>query len=76
MRLPDEQGNLGKYDNAAEVALFSTGAKLVLMMVIDGSEGDGFSVSGSDPRLLHEIPSILRDVASKIEEQMKSVPRN
>lgn len=60
----------GKYDAVATVALEMTSADCVLVAVLGGVRGSGFSVQG-DPALLAHLPRILRDVADQIEKDMR-----
>lgn len=55
----------GKYDDAATAARAITGGS-VLLIVIDGKQGGGFSVQIEDPTLLEKIPDILETVARNI----------
>ena len=59
----------GKYDDVATVALKSTKARGVIVMVFDGEKGTGFSVQApADVQL--RLPVILRDVADQIERDL------
>lgn len=62
----------GKYDDACTVARESTAAEAVLLVVIDGSKGSGFSVQATDPKLVATIPTMLRRLATEIEIASKS----
>ena len=64
-----EQNAPGKYDEACTQARLATNAVGVLLMVIDGDKGTGFSVQTLEPRLLHTLPTILRITADEIERQ-------
>lgn len=71
MRIPNEEGNLGKYDSLCETALLSTQAQCVAMLIVGGFRGNGFSVSTRDPNLLRTLPALLRATANNIEAQQK-----
>lgn len=71
VRIPNSEGNLGKYDDDAEELLRKHSARTVLLMVIGGDKGQGFSMSTVDHRMLNLIPGILRYVADDIEQQAK-----
>jgi hypothetical protein len=60
----------GQYDEACEMVLKQTEAKLVVVVVIKGKHGNGFSVAccGVDIR---PLPDTLRDVASQIEADLR-----
>jgi hypothetical protein len=62
----------GDYDNESEQLLVDTNATAVLVVVLDGRQGDGFSVSTSDARVLNALPAMLRDVAGSIERQIRA----
>jgi len=56
----------GKYDDAATVARTATAAEGVLLIVVNGSKGSGFSAQLS-AELTLRLPAILREVADEIE---------
>ncbi|HEY1448413.1 MAG TPA: hypothetical protein VGF33_07730 [Caulobacteraceae bacterium] len=56
----------GKYDHLATAARVAAGARAVIVMVIDGDLGSGFSVQADEPLAL-TLPAILRDLADQIE---------
>jgi hypothetical protein len=56
----------GKYDDAATAVRVATGAQGVVLIVVGGWEGSGFSVQGPVP-LLKDLPNILRYMADQIE---------
>jgi hypothetical protein len=62
----------GKYDELATMVRESTKAKGVLLIVFEGHLGSGFSMQmlGINETML--IPSMLRDIADQIEEDMKT----
>lgn len=55
----------GKYDDAATAAREKSGGAVILM-VLEGNHGSGFSVQ-SPAEVIAFLPDILRDVANKIE---------
>jgi hypothetical protein len=59
--------NGGKYDAACTAARFSTQAEGVLLIILGGRHGSGFSVQG-DLKIMAMLPRFLRDVADKIEK--------
>ncbi|HXJ60737.1 MAG TPA: hypothetical protein VNU68_29180 [Verrucomicrobiae bacterium] len=64
----------GNYDDEAERQLVELGAELVVLIVINGNKGNGFSVCGIDGHKdskLPKLPFILRDMANSIEAQQK-----
>lgn len=63
----------GKYDAEATAAREATGAEGVLLIVINGRKGGGFSAQLS-PTLMLLVPSILRSVAEQIEQSHEGRP--
>jgi len=57
----------GKYDNVCLKALFETEAHAVVLIVIGGKSGSGFSMNSLDPALSKKLPELLRNVADQIE---------
>jgi len=57
----------GKYDLACDLARKVTKAETVLLIVLDGNEGSGFSVMTKDQSVIAKIPALLRRVADDIE---------
>lgn len=57
----------GKYDDACTAALVSTKARMVLLIVVDGEHGTGFSVNSLDPQIVAAVPTLLRQMADQIE---------
>lgn len=60
----------GKYDNEASRVFKDTRAGAVVLMVIDGERGTGFSVLSSDRRVIRNLPDLLKSVASEIEPEV------
>lgn len=63
----------GKYDGACNELVRSTGGEIVVVMIVDGKRGSGFSIAvRQDKRdaeiVMVELPHMLRDLADKIEE--------
>jgi hypothetical protein len=59
----------GKYDDAATVARAVSGGSVVLL-VIGGEHGEGFSVQAELPVLM-QLPRLLRVVADAIERDAR-----
>jgi len=59
-----------KYDEIATVARESAKAAGVILIVLDGEHGSGFSLQTHDLRLVTSTPKILRDLADSIEKDM------
>jgi hypothetical protein len=59
----------GKYDEACTQARIATRAVGVLLVVIEGDKGTGFSVQTHDKEVLHVLPAILRLTADEIERE-------
>lgn len=58
----------GKYDDACTAAREATKAVAVLLVVIEGEQGNGFAVQTLEPDLLPVLPALLRVLADKIAE--------
>lgn len=56
----------GKYDDEATRVREATGARAVLLLVLEGRNGSGFQVQGP-PGYLAQLPELLRAVAASIE---------
>lgn len=62
----------GKYGARAEAILREVGGALCVVMVI-GNKGPGFDVASTNPRLLADLPELLREVAGEIERTLAHV---
>lgn len=62
--------NQGNYDKESEDVLRATEAVGVLLIVVEGNHGNGFSVSTLEPELIDRLPTLLRVVANGIEDQL------
>jgi hypothetical protein len=60
----------GKYDDEATVVMEMTEASGVLVVVMGGDRGQGFSFQG-DIELIRYIPNMLRTVANQIEDDLR-----
>jgi len=61
----------GKYDVHCQGVLVITQAKAVLLQVIGGDQGSGFSVAATDPQFILHIPLLLRRMADQIESMQR-----
>lgn len=59
----------GKYDACAEAMLHATGGRVIVLLVVDGINGTGMSMSVDAGRAgaLPDLAAMLREVASKLE---------
>lgn len=57
----------GKYDDLATYVREQSNAETVLVVIIGGVYGQGFSVQSENPEVLVELPQMLRYIASQIE---------
>jgi hypothetical protein len=57
----------GKYDAVCTVARDLAAAEGVLLIVLNGKLGSGFSVQGA-PEIMGEIPRLLRQMADQIDQ--------
>lgn len=62
----------GKYDLDATILRNRTGGRAVLLVVLGGDAGDGFSVQAEDAADLSKLPIVLRQVADAIEKDVQS----
>lgn len=63
---------LGKYGPEAEELLKRTGAKAVLVMIVGGDRGSGFTVAETTGgAFTKDAPRILRLIADDLEAQRK-----
>lgn len=58
----------GKYDSYCTNVRIETQADGVLLIVINGKLGSGFSVQTSKLEVLANLPGVLRNVADQIEK--------
>ena len=65
----------GKYDEACEKAAEEVDAEGLLLIVINGNKGHGFSCSLT-LKLIPAVPKILRAVADMLEAQVKEAKSN
>jgi hypothetical protein len=57
----------GKYDSECTQDLLKTQATAVLLIVLGGKKGSGFSMATIDAATIAMVPAILRDTADQIE---------
>ncbi len=64
----------GHYDDEAEQILREVRAQAVVLMVLGGKKGSGFSVSGlestSQESVISDLPRILRHMADEIQKDI------
>lgn len=58
----------GKYDKECEAALQATRGDCVLLIVLGGNRGSGFSMSATIHGFGVDVPKILRETADQIEQ--------
>lgn len=58
----------GKYEPECTEALLKTGGHTVLLIVLGGAKGTGFSMATTDPASIALVPAILRSTADEIEK--------
>ena len=61
----------GKYDYLATAVRETTDANAVIVIVIGGQDGSGFSVQASQHEYAVALPALLRRIADQIEADMK-----
>lgn len=57
----------GKYDDLCTAARVTTDAQAVVMIVLGGTKGSGFSVQAEGGSITGRLPALLRSVADQIE---------
>lgn len=65
----------GKYESAVDAVLRATGAEVVVLLVIGGDAGDGFSMAMQAPRGVAyavNVPDALRHAADGIEADVRA----
>jgi hypothetical protein len=60
----------GKYDAECTAARVSTGAVMVALIVLNGDRGSGFSIQGTDPDTLRQMPGMLEFMARQMRAEM------
>jgi hypothetical protein len=64
----------GRYDEICKAVREETGAFGAILMIMDGDQGDGFSVQVPH-ELLGLVPALLRQTADAIEAEVKADAR-
>lgn len=60
----------GKYGANAEKLIREFGGSLCVIILV-GNHGPGFDVATTNPRLLADLPALLRETADKIEKALQ-----
>jgi hypothetical protein len=63
----------GKYDDIATMAMNITQAEGVIVIVLNGNKGYGFSAQFDDPVLMRNVPGMLRSIADQIDADSKAL---
>lgn len=61
----------GKYDDLCTLVREKVSAEGVIVIVLGGDRGNGFSCQFADPAMLARMPGILEDVAVEIRKDVK-----
>lgn len=56
----------GKYDDLCTIVMEKSEAEAVLVVVLSGNKGHGFSMQMLRPELVKMVPDLLEDVAKQI----------
>jgi hypothetical protein len=68
IRIPSpESGKEGAYDDECEALLHQLHATGVVLIVVGGTKGHGFSVTIRNAGLIKPLAAVLREVADKME---------
>ena len=60
----------GKYGDLAQMAYTLTLADAVVLIVLNGNKGSGFSLAGHDD-IVPRLPELLREMAQQIENDTR-----
>ena len=60
----------GKYDYLCTIVREEINAAGVIVIVLDGNNGNGFSCQFADPAMLTRVPGVLEEVAAQIRKDM------
>lgn len=63
----------GKYDAIATVARETANARGIVLIVLQGDRGSGFSVQASE-EMTRQLPKMLRVIADQIEADLTAPP--
>lgn len=67
----------GKYQAICLAAREAAAAQVVLLIVLKGNKGSGFSVAScDDPKIVREFPNLLRSVANDMEAMQRDTEGN
>lgn len=59
----------GKYDEEATLVMERTKAQCVIVIIIGGNKGEGFSVQATS-EVAFQLPSILMNIANQLEKDL------
>ena len=59
----------GKYDDICTIVREKTQASSVVVIILDGNEGNGFSAQSESPYFEKILPKILRSMADELEDE-------
>lgn len=62
----------GKYDGFADVLRRHTGADGVVLLILGGFLGQGFTVQGTE-EVVRALPKMLREIADQVEKDLPEV---
>ena len=66
----------GKYGELCQDALEKSQGECAILMIFQGNMGSGFSVTSRSMEIVHDLPRFLRDLAGKIEHDLKEKRSN
>jgi hypothetical protein len=72
MEVPNERGEVGRYDEVTERLLKECQASCVAALIFNGKNGSGFSVATTDMALMKRLPDMLEHMATNIRAQLKA----
>lgn len=63
----------GRYDNECQTIHETSKADVVMLLIVNGDKGSGFSLSSKEYKFIKEMPAMLRYMAEKIEADLAKV---
>ena len=72
---------MNKYDPECIKLIRQVDAELIILVVVNGNLGSGFSITIDDRKIdsskaISEIPGLLREIASRMDNPIPDIPGN
>ena len=62
----------GKYNDLCVEAMEKAKAKCAIVIIMDGENGNGFSVNAVSPDYIHALPKMLMVMAIKVQQDLEA----